>query len=356
MSVNLFTPVQIGHVQLKNRIFMAPLTRIRAGPSHLPNDLMKEHYAQRASAGLLITECTMISPNLSAFVGEPGVYSNDQLIAWKEITDAVHAKDGKIFIQLWHPGRRAHPDNNDGAPNVAPSAIALQGETPTLKGKQPHAVPRELTVGEILEIVEQFATAAKNSIDVAGFDGIEIHAANGYLIDQFLHSCANTRTDEYGGSLENRSRFLTQVLQAVTDAIGADKVGIRFSPINSHGWTVNEDPFELGEHLAKIAERFHVAYVHILRRDMFKVLQGDVEQTFRKHFHNTLISNMGYTKDEANAKIESGVIDAVAFGTLFIANPDLPERFAKDAELNQPNPATYYSCGAEGYNDYPTLS
>ncbi|CAK4612175.1 unnamed protein product [Aphanomyces euteiches] len=318
MAPNLFTPIQIGSVQLKNRILMAPLTRVRAGPSHVPNDLMKEYYAQRASAGLI----SMIAPNTSAFVGEPGVYSQLQLLKWKEITDAVHAKGGKIFMQIWHAGRAAHPDNNGGAPNVAPSAIAIDGEIRTLQSKKPHAVTHTLTVDEIKTIVQQYATAAKNCVQVAGFDGIEIHA----------------RTDQYGGSLENRSRFLAEVVEAVIAAIGADKLGIRVSPVNT-----------------KLAQRFSLAFVHILRYDILKIQEADIEPVFRKHFHNTLISNVEYSKDEANAAIEAGKLDAVAFGVPFIANPDLVERFVQNAPLNPADPSTFYTSGAKGYTDYPSL-
>ncbi|KAH9153230.1 hypothetical protein LEN26_003588 [Aphanomyces euteiches] len=355
MAPNLFTPIQVGSVQLKNRIFMAPFTRIRAGTSHMPNDLMKEYYAQRASAGLIIAEGSMMAPNTSAFVGEPGFYTADQLVKWREITDAVHAKGGKIFMQIWHAGRAAYPDNNNGVQPIAPSAIAINGEAHTRYFKAQHVVPRELSVNEIASVVELFATASKKCIDVGGFDGVEIHAANGFLIDQFLRTSANTRTDQYGGSLENRARFLTEVLQAVTDAVGADKVGVRFSPLNGYNDIHVEDPMALSEHVAKISQRFNLAYVHVIRGDMLQVQEGDVEPIFRKHFHNTFISNMGYTKDEANAAIEAGKLDAVAFGTLFIANPDLPERFAKDAPLNDADPTTYYVGGAKGYTDYPTL-
>ncbi|CAK4708260.1 unnamed protein product [Aphanomyces euteiches] len=280
---------------------------------------MKEYYTQRASAGLIIAEATMIMPKTSAFIAEAGIYSDEQLAAWREITEAVHAKGGKIVIQLWHAGRVAHPNMNDGVECVGPSAIAAPGEAHTLQGKKAYTIPRALTVDEIKAITERFATTAKNAIDVAGFDGVEVHCSNGYLLDQFLHTCANTRTDHYGGSLENRSRFLAEVLEAVTTAIGADKVGVRFSTLGSHGWTAPDDVFELSEHVAKLAQRFEVAYVHILRRDFLKVLQGDIEPIFRKHFKNVLISNMGYTKDEANAAIEDGRVDAVSFGALFVA-------------------------------------
>ncbi|CAK4626278.1 unnamed protein product [Aphanomyces euteiches] len=240
-----------------------------------------------------------------------------------------------IFSQLW---RSAHPDNNNGVDVVALSPIATDGETYTLQGKKPFTVPHELTVNEIATIVDQFATAAKNAIQVAGFDGVEIHGANSYLIEQFLFAGPNTRTDQYGGSLENRSRFLTELLQAVTNAIGSDKVGIRFSPLNTYNSMHDPDRLALSEHVAKIAQTFNLAYVHIIRRDLLGNAQGDIVPIFRKHFHHTLISNAGFTKDEANEAIASDLVDAVAFGTLFIANPDLPERFAKNAPLATADP------------------
>ncbi|CAK4270020.1 unnamed protein product [Aphanomyces euteiches] len=355
MAANLFTPIQVGSLHLANRIFMAPLTRCRAGTLHIPNALMKEHYAQRASAGLIIAEATMIAEKASAFIREPGAYNAEQLAGWKEITDAVHAKDGKIFLQIWHGGRAAHPDNNDGARNVAPSAIAIDGEVNTLLGKKRHVVPHALTVNEIATLVDQFEKVAKNAVDVAGFDGVEVHGANGYVIDQFLRTSSNVRTDQYGGSLENRGRFLTEILQAVTEAIGADRVGVRFSPLHSGNSMRDEDPLALSEHVAKIAQRFNLAYVHVLRYDRLHVVEGDIVPIFRKHFHNTLISNVEYTKDEANADIAAGLVDAVAFGVPFIGNPDLVERFRRNAPLNQADVATYYKGDATGYNDYPFL-
>ncbi|CAK5174164.1 unnamed protein product [Aphanomyces euteiches] len=341
MTTNLFTPIQVGSLQLTNRIFMAPLTRTRANLEHVPSDLAKEYYAQRASAGLIIAEATAIAPNTSAFIMEPGIYTQEQLTVWKDITDAVHAKGGKIFSQL--ECRCTVSDCHDG-------------ETYTLQGKKPFTVPHELTVNEIATIVDQFATAAKNAIQVAGFDGVEIHGANSYLIEQFLFAGSNTRTDQYGGSLENRSRFLTELLQAVTNAIGSDKVGISFSPLNTHNSMHDPERLVLSEHVAKIAQTFNLAYVHIIRRELLGNAQGDIVPIFRKHFHNTLISNAGFTKDEANEAIASGLVDAVAFGTLFIANPDLPERFAKNAPLATADPSTFYVGGAKGYTDYPALS
>ncbi|KAG9405098.1 hypothetical protein AC1031_004205 [Aphanomyces cochlioides] len=357
MANNLFSPIQIGSLHLKNRIFMAPLSRYRAEIStEIPTDLMVEYYAQRASAGLIFAEAAVVAPKTLNGANQPGIYTEEQLAGWKKVTDAVHTKGGKIFAQLWHPGRAAHPDLNDGTESVAPSAIAIERETHRVDGPKAYTVPRELTADEIATLVQQYAKAAKNSVEVAGFDGVEIHAANGHLIDQFLSSSSNIRTDNYGGSLENRARFLTEVVQAVTEAIGSDKVGIRFSPLGSFNSINDDDPEGISEYVAKLSQRFNLAYLHVVRLDFFGVRQGDIVPIFRKHFTNTLVSNLGFTKDEANAEIEAGNIDAVSFGQLFIANPDLVERFAKDAELNVPDRSTFYVGGAKGYTDYPTLA
>ncbi|KAH9110796.1 hypothetical protein AeMF1_014526 [Aphanomyces euteiches] len=360
MPMDLFTPLQVGSVRLANRVLMPPHTRIRAGPTHVPNDLMKEYYAQRASAGLIIAECSMIAPKTSAFYGEPGVYTQEQLVAWKSITDAVHAKGGKMFMQIWHSGRAAHPIYNDGAENVGPSAIAIDTDITNPLGfadeKLANATPRPLDIAELHALAQLYATAAKNCVDVAGFDGVEIHAANGYLIDSFLRESDNTRTDQYGGSLENRTRFLSDVLGAVTAAIGADKVGIRFSPLNSYNSMKTDDPLAFSEAVAKLSQQFDLAYVHVMRDDFFRLQKADVVPIFRQHFKNALIVNMGYTKDEANAGIAAGLFDAVTFGTPFIANPDLPLRFQLDAPLNTPDTSTFYVGGANGYTDYPFLS
>lgn len=227
----LFNPLQVGSLTLPNRILLAPLTRARADAGHMPNALMAEYYSQRATGGLLISECTMVAPGTSAFVNEPGIYNDAQIAAWRQVTDAVHAKGGRIFMQIWHAGRAAYPGAADGAPIVSSSATAIEGEIHTPQGKVSHAVPRPLTVEEIPGIVAAFAQGARNAI-AAGFDGVEVHGANGYLIDQFLRDTPNQRTDAYGGSLENRARLLFEVLTAVTQAIGSERVGLRLSPLN----------------------------------------------------------------------------------------------------------------------------
>jgi N-ethylmaleimide reductase len=350
----LFDSLQVGALTLSNRIILAPLTRTRAGVEHLPNDLMAEYYAQRASGGLLITECTMVSEGTSAFIAEPGVYSDAQIEGWKKTTSAVHAKGGRIFMQIWHAGRAAHPDINGGQRTVSSSATAIEGEINTLAGKVPHAVPHALTTQEIAAVVAAFAQGAKNAI-AAGFDGVEVHGANGYLIDQFLRDTPNQRTDNYGGSLENRARFLMEVLAAVSAAIGSDRVGLRLSPLNSFNSMKDSDPVGLATYLADKLSALNLAYLHMMRADFFGVQKADVMTPVRKHYKGVLIGNMGYTPEEAEQAVQDGKLDAVAFGNAYIANPDLPERILAKAALNAPDNSTYYTPGAKGYTDYPTL-
>lgn len=350
----LFEPVQLGELTLPNRFVMAPLTRARA-IDHLPNELMAEYYAQRASAGLLITECAMVTPGTSAFGYDPGIYSPEQIEGWKKTTDAVHQAGGRIFIQIWHAGRAAHPLLNNGKESVGPSAIAIEGETYTPEGKKPYTVPHELTKVEIAGIVEDFRKAAANAI-AAGFDGVEVHSANGYLIDQFLRSSANQRTDEYGGSLENRARFLTEVLEAVTGEIGSHRVGLRLSPLNSFNSMRDDDPEGWTRYLANHLNKFDLAYLHLMRADFFGVQQADVVGIAREHYKGHLMVNMGYSAEEAAQVLANRLADSVAFGTAFLANPDLPARIKAGAELNAPDPETFYTAGAEGYTDYPLMS
>ncbi|OYU46448.1 MAG: alkene reductase [Burkholderiales bacterium PBB4] len=350
----LFTPLQVGALTLPNRFILAPLTRTRAGMEHLPNDLMAEYYAQRASGGLLITECTMVAEGTSAFIAEPGVYSVEQIALWKKTTDAVHAKGGRIFMQIWHAGRAAHPDINGGKASVSSSATAIEGDIHTPAGKVPHAVPHALSTDEIQAIVASFAQGAKNAI-AAGFDGVEVHGANGYLIDQFLRDGCNQRTDAYGGSLDNRARFLFEVLTAVTAAIGADRVGLRLSPLNSYNSMIDSDPVGLTGYLAEKLNSFKLAYLHLMRADFFGVQKADVMTVAREKYKGVLIGNMGYTAEEAEAAIAAGKLDAVAFGTSYLANPDLPERIKAGAALNAPDSSTFYTPGAKGYTDYPVM-
>ncbi|MCV2359027.1 alkene reductase [Paucibacter sp. TC2R-5] len=350
----LFSPLQAGALSLPNRILMAPLTRARASQGHLPNDLMAEYYAQRASAGLIVTECTMIAAGTSAFASEPGIYNTEQIEAWKKVTAAVHAKGGRIVLQIWHAGRAAHPAHNHGAPTVSSSSVALSGEVHTAEGKVAQVAPRELRSDEIPALVQAFADAAKNAL-AAGFDGVEVHGANGYLIDQFLRDSANQRSDAYGGSMENRARFLFEVLTAVCAAIGSERVGLRLSPLNSYNDMKDSDPLALIAFLAERLSAFNLAYLHLMRADFFQAQTGDVMTPARAYYKGVLIGNMGYSGAEAEQAISAGKLDAVAFGTAFLANPDLPARLKAGASLNAPDSSTFYTPGPKGYTDYPSL-
>ena len=354
--MKLHTPLQAGALTLPNRILMAPLTRCRADADHNPTDLMAEYYSQRASAGLIIAEATMVMEGNSSFWMEPGIYSEAQVAGWKKVTDAVHAKGGQIALQLWHGGRACHPLLNGGAQPVAPSALPITGdEVHTPEGKKPYVTPRELRDDEIPGIIAGFKRAAENA-KAAGFDAVEVHGANGYLLDEFLRDGANQRSGPYGGSLANRARLMLEVVDAVIEVWGADRVGLRISPLNSYNSMIDSDPIALTSYIAEQTNARGLAYLHVMRADFFQAQQGDVMTPARAAFTGVLIGNMGYTADEAEQAIAEGKLDAVAFGTSFLANPDLPERLALQAPLNAPNPATFYSPGPEGYTDYPKLS
>lgn len=353
---NLFTPLRVGAMELPNRILMAPLTRGRADAEHVPTELMAEHYAQRASGGLLIAEATAVMEGCSAFGIEPGIYSKEQVRGWKKVTDAVHEKGGRIVLQIWHGGRACHPLLNEGKVPVAPSAIAITNdEVHTPEGKQAYTVPRALEDEEIPTIVEAFRKAAENARK-AGFDGVEVHGANGYLLDEFLRDGANKRTGRYGGSIENRSRFLLEVVDSVVGVWGRERVGVRISPLNSFNSMSDSDPVALSIYLAKQLNARDLAYLHVMRSDFLGEQAGDVLGPIREVYTGVMIANMGYSADEAEEGIAEKAIDAVAFGTSYLANPDLPERFAAKAELNMPNQETFYSAGPEGYTDYPVLA
>jgi len=354
--MQLLSPLTAGAFQLPNRVLMAPLTRCRADVDHNPTPLMAEYYAQRASAGLIIAEATMVMEGNSSFWMEPGIYSEAQVKGWKAVTDAVHAKGGQIVLQLWHGGRACHPLLNGGAQPVAPSAIPITGdEVHTPEGKKPYVTPRELRDDEIPGIIAGFKKAAENA-QAAGFDGVEVHGANGYLLDEFLRDGANKRSGAYGGSIENRARLMLEVLDAVISVWGADRVGLRISPLNSYNSMIDSDPVAVTTYIAQQTSTRGIAYLHVMRSDFFQAQQGDVLTPARQHFKGVLISNMGYTSDEAEQAITEGKLDAVAFGTSFLANPDLPARIAAKAPLNAPNPARFYSPGPEGYTDYPAMS
>lgn len=352
----LHSPIQLGAIQAPNRILMAPLTRCRADASHVPTEIMAEYYAQRAGAGLIIAEATMVMAGNSSFWMEPGIYSAAQVAGWRKVTSAVHARGGRIFLQLWHGGRACHPLLNDGAQPVAPSAIPITGdEVHTPEGKKPYVLPRALRDDEIPGIVAGFGRAAENA-RAAGFDGVEVHGANGYLLDEFLRDGANKRSGAYGGSVENRARLLCEVTAAVCKVWGSDRVGLRLSPLNSYNSMIDSDPVGLVATLGAMLNDYSLAYLHVMRGDFFGQQQGDVLTPLRASYKGVLVANMGYTASEAEQAIAGGRVDAVAFGTAFLANPDLPQRFRINAPLNTADPATFYTPGPRGYTDYPALS
>lgn len=356
MLDSLFTPLAAGALQLPNRILMAPLTRCRAEAGHVPGELMAIHYAQRASAGLIVAEATMAMPGTSAFWKEPGIYTEEQVVGWKRVTDAVHAAGGRIVLQLWHGGRACHPLLNDGQQAVSASAVTIANEVVhTPQGKQAYEVPRALRDDEIPGIVAGFARAAGHA-KAAGFDGVEVHAANGYLIDQFLRDGCNRRKPPYGGPVGNRARLLLEVLEGVCARWDSRRVGVRLSPLNSFNDMGDSNPVALASWLASRLGECDLAYLHLMRGDFYGKQQGDVLNPVRERYQGVLIGNMGYTAAEAAQAVAAGQLDAVAFGTAFLANPDLPARLKAGAPLNQANPATFYSPGPAGYIDYPTLA
>ena len=355
----LFDPIALGELELPNRIIMAPLTRSRATPETVPTDLMATYYAQRASAGLIISEATQVTPAGQGYPNTPGIYTDAQTAAWRKITDAVHAKDGRIFLQLWHVGRISHPDfQPDHAAPVAPSAIRPEGQLYTSHGMVPYVMPRALEIGEIPGVVAQYAHGAAQA-KVAGFDGVEIHAANGYLIDQFLRDGSNRRTDEYGGSIENRARFLFEVTRAVVDVWGAGRVGARFSPLGAFNDMRDSNPLATFGYAARGLSDMGLAYLHTFEAtpgdDPASASRAAATRVLRESFRGPLIVNGGYTQASGNAVLASGAADMVAYGELFIANPDLPERFRHNAPLNPPDRPTFYGGDAHGYTDYPAL-
>jgi len=355
MGIDLFSPINLGGLQLPNRIVMAPLTRNRAGAGDVPLPMHATYYRQRATAGLIITEASPISPQGVGYPGTPGIYSEAQIAGWQVVTQAVHEAGGHIYLQLWHVGRISHPDlQPGGAVPVAPSAIRPEGEAVTVAGMQPFVTPRALELDEIQATVVQYATAARNAL-LAGFDGVEVHAANGYLIDQFLRDGSNRRTDEYGGSLENRSRFLRQVLQAVCEAVGADRVGVRISPENAFNDMRDSQAQETFEYIAELVSGFGPAYLHVVEGDMVSGEKNLDYGRFRIAFKGIYMANCRYDLLRAQQAIAANAADMVSFGALYIANPDLVERFRLGAALNIPDPETYYGGDEHGYIDYPFL-
>ncbi len=356
--MDMFSPLKIGNTTLKNRIIMAPLTRCRSVQDNIPNDLMSTYYAQRSSAGLIISEAAQIIPQGIGYPCTPGIHTKDQINGWKKITQAVHDNDGKIFLQLWHVGRISHSLFLGGELPVAPSAIKPDGQHYTFEGMKEFETPRALTTSEIQALVKTYADAASNAME-AGFDGVEIHGANGYLLDQFLRDGTNTREDEYGGSIENRSRFLFEVINSITQKIGSDKVGLRLSPSGTFNDMKDTNPKKHFSFVCDKLNDFNLAYLHIV-----DALDGDIKHgadvvdlsIIRKAYKGVLITCGAYDKERGNSVLEDNLADAVAYGELFIANPDLVERFKIDADLNKPDPSTFYTQDDKGYTDYPILS
>ncbi|WP_425400304.1 alkene reductase [Aeoliella sp.] len=356
-SNGLFAPLKIGELELNNRIVMAPLTRARAGEDRVPNELMTEYYSQRASAGLIITEATVISEQAIGWVDTPGIFNDKMQQGWARVVEAVHKQGGRIFLQLWHMGRSSHSDFHDGELPVAPSAIAIQGDgIHTPSGKKPHEVPRALEAEEIPGIVEDYRKAAMRA-NAAGFDGVEVHAANGYLLDQFLQSKSNHRTDQYGGSLENRYRLLGEVMDAVTSVWSADRVGVRIAPNGVHGDMGSADFREQFTYVAKQLDGYGLAYLHVMDGTGFgfhKLGSAMTLREFRELYSGRLMGNVGYTKEAADETIAAGDADLIAFGRPFISNPDLVERFANGWSLAEAaHVSLWYGPGARGYTDFP---
>ena len=354
-SQTLFTPFAVAALTFPNRIVLAPMTRSRAVDGNVPNPLAAIYYAQRASAGLLITEGTQVSPQGVGYIRTPGIHSAEQVAGWKAITDAVHAAGGRIFAQLWHVGRVSHPDFHGGALPVAPSALRADGEAFTAAGRQPLPTPRALAHEEIAGVVEQFRAAAENASN-AGFDGVELHGANGYLLDQFLRDSANVRTDEYGGSVENRARFPLEVVDAVVSVWGANRVGYKISPQFAGHSMRDSDPRATFSYLAEEFSRRGLLYLHVAE----PIGSGNagaprITPLLRGIFRGALIVNGGYDRESGERAVADGEADLVAYGVPYLANPDLPERFRRNAPLNQPDVATFYMGEAKGYVDYPTL-
>jgi N-ethylmaleimide reductase len=357
-SKDLFSSFRLGDIGLGNRIVMAPMTRSRALDGNVPNPMAQTYYAQRATAGLIITEATQISPQGVGYVRTPGIHSDAQVAAWEKITEAVHHAGGTIFAQLWHVGRVSHPDFHGGELPVAPSAIAADGEVFTTRGKTRIVAPRALEAHEIPGIVAQFKRAAENA-KAAGFDGVELHGANGYLLDQFLRDGANRRTDAYGGSIANRARFPLEVAEDVVAVWGASRVGYRVSPNGSMNSMWDSDPIRTFAHLASELNHLGLGYLHVSEPIAGPAaIPADVPRALpvlRKIFRRALIANGGYDLHSGNDAIEHNKADLIAFGMPFLANPDLPLRFREAAPLNPPDLATFYAGEEKGYIDYPAL-
>ncbi len=349
-------PYELGPLHLKNRVLMAPMTRSRAAPGNVPSPSAATYYAQRATAGLIVTEATQVSPQGVGYISTPGIHTGEQVQGWRRITDAVHAAGGLIFLQLWHVGRISHVSLQPGrqAP-VAPSAITAQGETFTPEGKLPFSPPRALDTSEIADVVGQFVHGARLARE-AGFDGVELHGANGYLVDQFLRDGSNHRTDAYGGPVENRARFLLEVTDAITEVWGRERVGVRLSPVSAYNSMSDSDPATTFSYAARELSARRIGYLHVVEPLGGPGAGPRISPLLREQFRGTFVANGGYDATSAHEAIARGEADLVSFGASFLANPDLPERFRRGAPLNPPDTSTFFTGGDRGYLDYPALA
>ena len=353
---DLFDPLRAGLLELPNRIIMGPLTRSRAGVSHVPNALMAEYYAQRASAGLIITEATMVAADACAFIGEAGIFDDSCASGWSAVTRAVHERGGRIMMQLWHPGRAAHSSLGGGVQPISSIDWPIRNDTiRTLEGAMPYEVPRQLATDEIPGVVELFRAAAVRAVD-AGFDGVQIHSAHGYLVDQFLRDGTNERTDRYGGSIENRARLLLEIVDAISSVGGAGRVAVRISPLVIYNDILDSDPVELVRHLAAELDRRKIAFLEVRHEDHTDPQEQLIGKVARENFGGALFVNGGFECETARVAINTGRADAVVFGKAFIANPDLVARFLNHAPLAALDPLTLYGGAGAGYTDYPMLA
>lgn len=351
----LLSPLKVGDLQLPNRVVMSPLTRARADGGHVPGALVAEYYAQRAGAGLIIAECTMVSDEASAFVAEPGVYNAAQVAGWKQVTDAVHARGGLIALQIWHPGRATHPLNNHGVQPVSSSDKPIRGEqASTAQGPRDYPVPRALATAELPGIVAQFRAAAENA-KAAGFDAVQVHGAHGYLIDQFLRDSVNDRGDRYGGSIENRARLLFEVIDAAIEVYGAGRVGLRISPLVPFNDMQDSDPRGLVQYVAAQLQQRGAAFLDLRHAQYDTPQEQELARIARRAYGGVLMRNGGFDQHSGEAALEHGTADTIIYGKPFISNPDLVERFRQGAELAAVDFATLYTPGPKGYTDYPAL-
>lgn len=358
--MKLLEPIKVGNNILKNSMAMAPMTRSRANFDGIIGDSTILYYTQRVSAGLIISEAINISKQAIGSPLTPGIYTTEQITAWKKVTQAVHEKGGIIYAQLWHTGRVGHSLVKNGEQPVSASALAIEGQQHfTLEGMKDYETPRALSTEEVKNIVQEYKQAAVNAME-AGFDGVELHSAFGYLPNQFLAESANQRTDEYGGSNENRNRFVLEIMQEMVNAIGNDKVAIRISPTSTYNTIIHQNPVEQFTLLINALNKMPLAYIHIMnvpfQADKFPQYPANSVEAFGKLTQHTIIANCGYTKETGEAELEKGIAKLISYGALFLANPDLPKRFELNAELNQPDRATMYGGKDEGYIDYPFLT